>query len=89
MKHNFKEPHFSAQDLSARWHVPITTLSQWRWNGKGPLFLKMGRHVIYRLEDVEIFEKQCLRRDTTCTGYTLTPSEYNKIAKEQTVTPPL
>lgn len=32
-----------------------TTLEQWRWNGKGPRFAKMGRSVIYRKADLEAF----------------------------------
>ena len=77
----------SPNDLADRWRLTETTLSQWRWNGKGPIFLKLGRHVAYRLEDVELFEKQCLRRDTTCTSSALTSTEYNMIIKEKNVTP--
>lgn len=70
-----KEKHLKPEDLAARWGVPLTTLSQWRWNGRGPEFLKLGKHIAYRIRDVEIFEEQKLRRDTTCTGYELTSKE--------------
>jgi predicted site-specific integrase-resolvase len=33
--------------------VPEQTLAQWRYLGKGPAFIKVGRHVRYRDEDVE------------------------------------
>lgn len=55
------------KDLANRWSVSLHTLSQWRWNGKGPLFVKLGSRVMYRIQDVEYFEEQKLRRDTTQT----------------------
>lgn len=33
--------------------VPVATLAQWRYLGTGPRFLKVGRHIRYRLRDVE------------------------------------
>ena len=45
-------------ELAQRWKTTDAALRQWRWNGKGPKFLKMGRRVSYRLEDVEAFENQ-------------------------------
>jgi len=44
------------EELAERWCVLETTLSQWRWFGKGPGFLKMGSRILYRLEDIERFE---------------------------------
>lgn len=60
-----EEKKYEPEDLSKRWNVPLSTLSQWRWNGKGPEFLKFGKHIRYREEDILSFEKQMLRRDTT------------------------
>lgn len=31
------------------------TLEQWRWNGRGPRFVKMGRTVRYRQTDLDDF----------------------------------
>jgi len=31
------------------------TLTQWSWEGRGPLPLKVGGRVFYRLEDLEAF----------------------------------
>jgi excisionase family DNA binding protein len=39
--------------LSAWLGVPIRTLAQWAYEGKGPRFYKVGRHARYRQEDVE------------------------------------
>ncbi len=51
--------------LAERWSITKTTLSQWRWNGRGPKYLKLGRRVMYRIQDIEEFEDQKVRRDTS------------------------
>jgi predicted DNA-binding transcriptional regulator AlpA len=33
--------------------IPAGTLAQWRYLGKGPAYVKVGRHVRYRAEDVD------------------------------------
>lgn len=33
-----------------------------RWNGRDPEFLRLGKHIVYRLQDVELFEEQKLRQ---------------------------
>lgn len=33
--------------------VPAATLPQWRYLGRGPRYVKIGRHVRYRPADVE------------------------------------
>ena len=38
--------------VSAYLGVPVGTLANWRYKGLGPAFIKMGRHVRYRSEDV-------------------------------------
>lgn len=53
------------ENLAARWNMPLTTLSQWRWNGRGPQFFKIGRHVLYKLEDIELFEERRRRQNTS------------------------
>jgi len=32
--------------------VPVGTLANWRYQGRGPAFLRVGRHVRYRTEDL-------------------------------------
>ncbi|MBN9344509.1 MAG: hypothetical protein BGO76_00645 [Caedibacter sp. 38-128] len=53
--------------LAQRWNLEPNTLGQWRWNGRGPKYLKIGRRVLYRLCDVEEFEKRSLRQHTSQT----------------------
>ncbi len=41
------------------------TVRAWRAKGFGPRFLKMGRAVRYRVEDVQDYEKRVLVNPTT------------------------
>ncbi|MGP9537009.1 helix-turn-helix domain-containing protein [Brachybacterium sp. AOP43-C2-M15] len=50
----------TAGDLSERWGIPAPTLAGWRYQGKGPRYMKLGGAVRYRLEDVEAFENENL-----------------------------
>jgi hypothetical protein len=54
--------------LAKRWCLKPSTLRQWRWNGKGPVYMKIGRTVLYRLQDIEHFELQKVRQNTTQTS---------------------
>ncbi len=53
------------KSLAARWNVNCNTLSQWRWNGKGPRYLKMGSRILYHRQDIEMFEVQRIRYSTS------------------------
>lgn len=37
--------------------IPARTLSQWRYLGRGPRYLKVGKYVRYRPEDIEAWLK--------------------------------
>ena len=54
----------TTRDLSRRWNLTSSTLTQWRWYGKGPKYLKIGGRILYRLEDIIAFEEQHLRSNT-------------------------
>lgn len=41
------------------------TLEQWRWNGRGPLFVKIGRSVRYRISDLDNFLSERVFSNTT------------------------
>ncbi len=53
--------HLTQLDLARRWRISPRTLERWRWLGQGPTFLKLGGIVVYRLEDIEVFEAKQLR----------------------------
>ena len=50
-------------DLVSRWGGAIGrgTLANWRAQGRGPDFVKLGGRVLYPLERVEAFEAQSTR----------------------------
>lgn len=56
--------HIDQKELAARWHVSPRTLEQWRWQGRGPRFLKIGGRVLYPLVEVEAFEAASLHANT-------------------------
>ncbi len=42
--------------LARRWKITPRTLERWRADGKGPRFVRIGRHIRYRQSDVLAFE---------------------------------
>jgi hypothetical protein len=51
----------STNDLAKRWNLRSGTLSRWRQYGTGPAFLKFGKTVRYRIEDVIEYEQHSLQ----------------------------
>ena len=45
-------------ELAARWKIRHRTLERWRWAQEGPRYLKIGGRVVYRVSDVEAFERE-------------------------------
>ena len=60
-----KVRHLNQGELAQRWNVSGATLERWRTAGIGPVFLKLHGHVLYRIEDIESYEAQCLRKSTS------------------------
>jgi hypothetical protein len=48
--------HLNQIHLARRWSMSPRTLERWRYEKKGPQYLKVGGRVLYRLEDIEAFE---------------------------------
>ena len=51
-----KPAHLSPADLAARLGVPPETVYAWNKQGTSPRYMRFGRHVRYRLADVEAWE---------------------------------
>jgi hypothetical protein len=64
--------HLNQSVLAERWSISVRTLEQWRWQGRGPRYLKIGGRVVYRLEDVLAYEAAHLHLNTS--GPVTTPS---------------
>ena len=56
--------HLDQKALAGRWLVSQRTLEQWRWQGRGPRYLKIGGRVVYRQQDIEAFEVANLHANT-------------------------
>jgi predicted DNA-binding transcriptional regulator AlpA len=52
--------HLPPEDLARREGLPVSTVSRWNSDGTGPRRLKIGKHVRYRLVDVEAGKTQRL-----------------------------
>jgi hypothetical protein len=57
--------HLNQVELARRWNISARTLERWRWLGEGPVYLKLGGRVSYRLEDIEHYETTHLHANTT------------------------
>ncbi len=55
----------SGRELAERWKLSTKTLDKWRNTGDGPPYMKFGRVVRYRIEDVIKFEQQAIIRKTS------------------------
>ena len=57
--------HLTERELAARWRWSLRSQQRMRQSGEGPPFLRIGRSVLYRLEDIEAYENAF--RDTGST----------------------
>ena len=55
-----KVRHLTTAELAERLGVPEATVKKWRATGDGPAFVPVGKHVRYRIQDVEAWEKKRL-----------------------------
>jgi hypothetical protein len=52
--------HLTQQELALRWNKSVSTIERYRSDGVGPVYLKIGGKVMYRVDDVEAYEQACL-----------------------------
>lgn len=52
-------------EAAAYLNVQPATLEQWRWNGRGPRFCKIGRSCRYRQSDLDAFLDERVFSSTT------------------------
>lgn len=58
-------PRLNEKQLAERWGVSVRTLQATRVKGSGVPFVRIGRAVRYRLEDVLAYEQARLRTNTS------------------------
>ena len=56
--------HLTPKEAADRLRLTVGTLSNWRMQGAGPRFIKLGRKVLYPLAEIEAFEQRQLRSNT-------------------------
>ena len=61
--------HLHQSELAHRWKISSRTLERWRWEGRGPPYLKIGGRVVYRLADIEEFEAANVRTSTSAVSH--------------------
>jgi len=54
------DKHLSPAELAERYDVPLETVYGWNKTRTGPEYLRIGRHVRYRMADVIAWEKSRL-----------------------------
>ena len=57
--------HLNQHQLADRWGISEASLERWRSEGIGPVHLKIHGRVLYRQEDIEAYEAQCLKTSTS------------------------
>jgi excisionase family DNA binding protein len=57
-------PYLTTPQAAAYLGISPRTLEDWRLTGFGPSFMKLGRRVLYRMQDLLDFIEARLRRNT-------------------------
>ncbi|WP_259362932.1 MULTISPECIES: helix-turn-helix domain-containing protein [Paenarthrobacter] len=55
--------HLTPQQLANRLNIPLNTVYAWRVARKGPPAMKIGKHIRYRLPDVQAWEQSRVDRE--------------------------
>jgi predicted DNA-binding transcriptional regulator AlpA len=55
----------SVEEAATALSLSVGTLNKWRVQGRGPQFVRLGRRVAYRPEDIEAFIKDGVRSSTS------------------------
>ena len=58
-------PLLTEKEVSDFLNISVRTLQKWRWNGRGPNYLKLSGCVRYSISDIKDFLKQGKRRNTS------------------------
>jgi len=59
------EEFLTTHELAKRWSLNPDTLKKWRGSGKGPPYHQIEGRIRYGLEELEVFEKNKLKRHTS------------------------
>lgn len=59
------EKLLTQEEVADLWKMSWTTLRKWRWEGKGPKFIKLGSRVLYRECDLRAYVEANVNQSTT------------------------
>ena len=73
--------HLDQRTLAERWLISPRTLEQWRWQGRGPRYLKIGGRVVYALDDLQAWADRGTKTSTSDPGKgTVLPAKKHEVA---------
>ena len=52
------DSRWTPKQLAAHWHTSPGVLAQWRYEGRGPDYLKIGRRVLYSEAVIRAYEEK-------------------------------
>lgn len=58
-------PFLTSRELAERWRLTPKTLDKWRCAGKSPPYEKIGSRILYKISEIEEFERKALRYHTS------------------------
>jgi predicted DNA-binding transcriptional regulator AlpA len=59
---------FTEKQLAERWNISVKAIQRWRVVGQGPRWVKLGAAVRYPLAEIERYEDQAIRANTSQTA---------------------
>ncbi len=62
------EKLLTQQEVAEIFSLEPKTLARWRWEGKGPIYRKIGGAVRYAVSDLEKFIKEATHHSTSQEG---------------------
>lgn len=63
----------TTEDLAAEFGLPTATLHNWAYQGKGPAYVRVGRHRRYRRQDVDTWVASRALSSLSCPLLSPTP----------------
>ena len=65
---NVPSPYLNQTEAGSLLGLSVRTLERFRWDGRGPKYLKLGRRVVYAREDLTAWAESRRRASTSDTA---------------------
>jgi len=50
--------YLTPEQLASRWQIQKKTLDNWRYQGKGPKYVRIGSRIRYPVDQVTVYEEK-------------------------------